>query len=205
VTARKRARGYTVLELMMALAVFTTGVMGIIAMQRTVLAANRHARNLTVANGIAQAWLDQLAADSSLWETGLGQTVWLQSVSAPGMNGAWQLPAQSVAAVRNFGPTFNVFGAPDPNATDYCAHIRLTWLAPDQNGGGRPGTGSIRTEVRVFWLRDGGTRVAGDCANQGAATVQAITDDLSGNEPTGPNVNDDYFFVYQAGAVAQRP
>ena len=110
----------------MALAVFTTGVMGVIAMQRTVVAANRHARNLTVANGIAQAWLDQLAADSTLWEQNLNQTVWLQRVNAAGVNGTWQLPAQSVAAVRNFGPTFNVFGAPDPNATDYCAHIRLT-------------------------------------------------------------------------------
>jgi hypothetical protein len=164
-------------------------------MQRTVLAANRHARNLTVANGIAQAWLDQLAADSSLWVTNLNQTVWLQSVTAAGMNGTWQLPAQSVPAVRNFGPTFNVFGAPDPNATDYCAHIRLTLLSPDETMGGPPGTGSIRTEVRVFWLRDGGTRVAGDCNAPGAAVATAV----------GNDVNDSYFFVYQAGAVAQRP
>jgi hypothetical protein len=195
VTARKHSRAYTVIELMMALSVFTTGVLGVIAMQRTVLAANRHARNLTVANGIAQAWLDQLAADSSLWVNNLNQTVWLQSVTAAGMNGAWQLPAQSVPAVRNFGPTFNVFGAPDPNATDYCAHIRLTLLSPDETMGGPPGTGSIRTEVRVFWLRDGGTRVAGDCNTPGAAVTAAV----------GNDVNDSYFFVYQAGAVAQRP
>jgi len=199
-TARKRSRGYTAIELLMALSVFTTGVLGVIAMQRTVLAANRHARNLTVANGIAQAWLEQLAADSTVWVADLTQTVWLQSVNAAGMNGTWQLPVQSVAAVRNFGPTFNVFGAPDPNATDYCAHIRLTWLSPDQAGGGPAGTGSIRTEVRVFWLRDGGTRVAGDCNAQGAAVVAAVTDDASGTD-----TNDDYFFVYQASAVAQRP
>ena len=67
-TRRKPSRGYTVVELLMALAVFTTGVTGIIAMQRTVIAANRHARNLTVANGIAQAWLDQLVADVGLTE-----------------------------------------------------------------------------------------------------------------------------------------
>jgi prepilin-type N-terminal cleavage/methylation domain-containing protein len=199
----KRSRGYTVIELMMALAVFTTGVMGVIAMQRTVLAANRHARNLTVANGIAQAWLDQLAVDSTMWVTNLNDTVWLQSVNAPGVNGTWQLPAQSVAAVRNFGPTFNVFGAPDPNATDYCAHIRLTWFS-DPNAGAPAGTGSIRTEVRVFWLRDGGTRVAADCTGQGAGTINAITADANGTE-TGATTNDDYFFVYQASAVAQRP
>jgi hypothetical protein len=172
-------------------------------MQRTVLAANRHARNLTVANGIAQAWLDQLAVDSTMWVTNLNDTVWLQSVIAPGVNGTWQLPAQSVAAVRNFGPTFNVFGAPDPNATDYCAHIRLTWLS-NPNAGAPAGTGSIRTEVRVFWLRDGGVRVAGDCTAPGAGVINAITADASGAE-SGGTANDDYFFVYQTSAVAQRP
>lgn len=192
-TRHARARGYTVVELMMALAVFATGVTGIMAMQRTVIAANRHARDVTVANGIAQAWLDQLAVDATVWRTDLLQTVWLQSVNTPGMNGVWQLPAQS--NVRAFGPRFTLFGAPNPNANDYCAHIRLTWLYPDENGGGRAGSGSIRTEVRVFWLRDGATRVAGDCANPGTATVNAV----------GANASDAYFFTYHAGAVAQRP
>jgi hypothetical protein len=192
VTRRSLLRGYTVVELMMALSVFTAGVTGVIAMQRSVVAANRHARSLTVANGIAQAWLDQLSVDSSYWNANLTQTVWLQSVSAPGMNGAWQRPVASIATARNFGPTFNLFGAPDAAATDYCVHVRLTWLYdPDLNG--KPGSGSIRTDVRVFWVRDGGTRVAGDCANGTAATVTAVGDDLT----------DSYFFVYQTGAVSQ--
>jgi hypothetical protein len=143
---------------------------------------------VTVANGIAQAWLDQLSVDSSTWQTGLGQTVWLQSINSAGMNGTWQLPPQSNAATRNFGPTFNLFGEPNATATDYCAHIRLTWL---DNGAG---TGSIRTDVRVFWPRDDGARVAGDCVNAGATTVTNV----------GNAVND-YFFVYHTGAVAQRP
>jgi hypothetical protein len=176
---------------MMALAVFATGVTGVIAMQRTVIVGNRHARNLTVANGIAQAWLDQLAADSSLWQANLNQTVWLQSINVAGMNGAWQLPAQSAPAARNFGPTFNLFGQPVAGANDYCAHIRLTWLSD----GAIPGTGSIRTDVRVFWLRDGGARIAGDCNTAAAGTVANV----------GANANNSYFFVYHTGAVAQRP
>jgi Tfp pilus assembly protein FimT len=192
---RKRARGYTVVELLMSLAVFATGVTGIIATQRTVITANRHARNLTVANGIAQAWLDQLAVDSTMWQTDMAQTVWLQSINTAGMNGAWQLPAQSVATVRNFGPTFDVFGSPNAAATDYCAHIRLTWLAFDETQGGSPGTGAIRAEVRVFWARDGATRVDNDCTSATATTVAAVGDDDE----------DSYFFVYQATALAQRP
>jgi hypothetical protein len=105
------------------------------------------------------------------------------------------LPAQSVAAQRNFGPTFNLFGAPVAGATDFCVHVRLTWLYPDELRGGRAGSGSIRTDVRVFWLRDGGTRVAGDCTSNAAATVTNV----------GTDANDAYFFVYQTGAVAQHP
>jgi hypothetical protein len=194
-TKRAFARGYTVVELMMALAVFAGGVTGVIAMQRTVITANRHARDMTVANGIAQAWLDQLAVDSTLWQTNLDQTVWLKSINVAGVAGNWQLPAQSLAAARNFGPTFNVFGASDPAATAYCVHIRLTWLYQDETGGGRPGSGSIRTDVRVFWLRDNGTRVTDDCTSAAAATVNNV----------GTDTNDSYFFVYQTGAVAQRP
>jgi len=194
-TLRRSHRGYTVVELMMSLAVFAAGVTGVIGMQRASAAANRHARNVTVANGIAQAWLDQLTVDASLWRTGVNQTVWLQSLNNAGTDGTWQLPAQSLPAERNFGPTFNLFGAPVAGATDFCVHIRLTWLYRDGNGGGVPGSGSIRTDARVFWLRDGGTRVAGDCANPAGATVAAV----------GADANDDYFFVYQTGAVVQHP
>jgi Tfp pilus assembly protein PilV len=193
-TRRARTRGYTVVELMMALAVFTTGVTGVIAMQRTVIASNRHSRAITTANGIAQAWLDQLAVDSTVWQADLSQTVWLQSINVAGMNGAWQLPAQSAVAVRNFGPNFNLFGAPTPGSTDYCVHIRLTWLTPDQNNGGTPGAGSIRTDVRVFWLRDGGTRVQDDCTSVSPGTVANV----------GTDASDSYFFVYQTGGVSQR-
>lgn len=192
---RSLRRGYTVVELMMSLAVFSAGVTGVIAMQRSVVAANRHARNVTVANGIAQAWLDQLAVDSTLWQTNLNNTVWLQAINTAGVNGAWHLPAQSVAGARNFGPSFNLFGAPAAGATDFCAHIRLTWLYPDQNGGGRAGSGAMRTDVRVFWLRDGGARILGDCTTNSAAVVGNV----------GADANDDYFFVYQTGAVAQHP
>ena len=187
---RLRARGYTVVELMMALAVFTTGVTGIVAMQRATASANRHARAVVVATGIAQAWLDQLTAESGLWRTDLSQTTWLKSINTGSNDGNWQLP--DFVAARRFGPRFNVFGEPDTDADDYCAQIRLTWLYPDENNGGVPGTGVIRTEVRVFWLRDGASRVDEDCTGTSGATMTAVT-----------GATDSYHFVHQAGAVAQ--
>ena len=53
-----------------------------------------------------------------------------------------------------------------------------------------PGNGLVRTEVRVFWLRDGGAAVDGACSNAATiATVSAATKD--------------YHFVYKVSAVRQ--
>lgn len=189
----RRSRGYTVIELMMALAVFTTGITGVIAMQRATVAANRLAKNITVASGIADAWLGQLSTDGAAWRNDLTNTTWLQTVNVANMNGAWQLPAWN--ADRDFGPGFDPLGAPGANNRDFCAHIRLTWFYPDGTGlGGKAGNGLIRTEVRVFWPRDGVTRVASDCTSGVPATIAAVTTGIA---------NGDYYVVTQASAVRQ--
>jgi prepilin-type N-terminal cleavage/methylation domain-containing protein len=190
---RRRRRGYTVVELMMALAVFATGVTGVIAMQRATVTANRLAKNITVASGIADAWLGQLAADATRWQTDLAGTTWLKTVDVANMNGAWQLPAYD--APRDFGPGFDPLGAPMGIGGDFCAHIRLTWFYPNGGvGGGIQGNGLIRTEVRVFWPRDGVTRVANDCTSGVPATITAVSAAIASG---------DYNVVTQAGAVRQ--
>ncbi len=189
----RRARGYTVVELMMSLAVFATGVTGIIAMQRATVTSNQHAKNLALATGIAQAWLSQLAADGTLWRTTVAGTRWLTSVSTT--NGVWQLPTWNSDAEVLFGAQFNAFGAPVATDGVFCAHIRLTWLYGDGSPvqpAGTPGNGLIRSEVRVFWPRDGVTRVANDCASNAQATVNAVG-----------AATDTYHFVVQAAAVRQ--
>lgn len=188
---RALARGYTVVELMMALAVFATGVAGIMTMQRTTITSNRTAKNVTLANGIAEAWLSQLAADASLWTTDLSSTTWLGTVDGTGLNGAWQLPAWDDA--RKFGAEFDGLGNPVEEDGQFCAHIRLTWLYNDGNiAGGLSGNGVIRSEVRVFWPREGTSRVEGDCTSADAATVAAVG-----------NATGSYHFVVHAGAVRQ--
>jgi len=188
---RKRARGYTVIELMMALAVFATGVTGIVAMQRATVSSNQLAKNLTLANGIAQAWLTQLQADGSLWNPGVANTVWL--VSANTANGLWQLPTYNVT--RKFGAEFDNFGAPVPAGGGFfCTHIRLTWLFGDSiSQGGLAGNGLIRTEVRVFWPRDNTGFDPGDCSNAAQSVVDGVA----------LKTSDKYHFVVQTGAVRQ--
>jgi prepilin-type N-terminal cleavage/methylation domain-containing protein len=192
---KHRTRGYTLVELMMSLAIFATGVTGIVAMQRATISSNLHARNVTVANGIAQAWLTQLQSDGTLWRpraVPVVTPIWL--LTANTNNGVWQLPLWDTN--RQFGAQFDGFGAPVQANPQFCAQIRLTWLYGDGvSQGGLDGNGLIRTEVRVFWPRDTiGTAGfdAGDCNNAAQATVDGVALKTS-----------KYHFVAQAGAVRQ--
>jgi prepilin-type N-terminal cleavage/methylation domain-containing protein len=190
----KSQRGYTAVELMMAIGIFGIGVTGIIAMQKVTTVSNQHAKNLAIASHIAESWLDMLATDAVMWNRpspgnaapDIGQTTWLQSVKANANTANdWILPQYS--GVFSFGPAFDALGNPiDPaTAADgsiaFCSHLRLSWLyQPTANG-----NGLIRAEVRVFWLRDGqgfaqNMCTAAQVTNVGGATqtfhfVQKIT------------------------------
>lgn len=186
---RRMAQGYTVVELMMSLAVFATGVTGIIAMQRATVASNQLAKSIALADGIAEAWQSQLMADSTLWGTSVATTTWLNGVTTT--NGEWQLPTWN--PTLGFGPQFDAFGSPVETGGFFCAFTRLTWLYGDATQpGGKAGNGVLRSEVRVFWPRDGVNRINGDCADASQANVNAV------NAAVGT-----YHFVTHAGAVRQ--
>ncbi len=205
---RPAARGYTIVELMMAITVFALGVSGIMAMQKVVATSNQHAKNLAVANHIAQAWQEALASDATLWNTpsdvslvsDLGETTWLQQVqSSPGV---WLRPVHSGAGALAFGPAFDALGNPvDPAAfparAQFCTHVKLSWLYPEACPAGTcpPGNGLVRAEVRVFWLRDGGG---------GGVNNQPLCDAGTPAALIGAATNR-YHFVYHTSAIEQVP
>jgi type IV pilus assembly protein PilV len=190
-----KSRGYTIVELMMALAIFAIGITGIVAMQTMAAVGNMHAKNLAIATALARSWQERLAMDATLWggerdwlET---NTVWIDSVATS--NNAWILPSIS----GNFGPAAGALGdfvdhTAFPAEVAFCTHIRLTRLVA------QAGSGLVRTEVRVFWPKgesawlggSGGTDFcvsnAADIASIGAAT-------------------DQFHFVYKTTAVRQTP
>ena len=158
----RRQRGYTAVELMMAIGIFGIGVTGIIAMQKVTAVSNQHAKNLGIATHIATSWLDMLANDAVTWNhpsttntaPDIGQTIWLQAVKGNANTANdWFLPAYS--NLLAFGAAFDALGNPvDPTSTTgvaFCSHLRLSWLYQPTI----TGNGLIRAEVRVFWLRDG--------------------------------------------------
>jgi prepilin-type N-terminal cleavage/methylation domain-containing protein len=186
---RASRQGYTLVELMMAIAVFAIGVSGIIAMQKVAAAANQHSKALSVATNIAQAWLDLLKADSSLYgQTTVLNTTQLQLLGQISTNNStWFRPAWN--ATKVIGAAFDALGNPIEDASaataQFCVHLRLTNLYPNT------GMNVIRTEARVFWPRADATLPAAFCTAAGmdAAAILAATAD--------------FHFLYQVSAVRQ--
>ncbi len=207
-----RARGYTFVELLMSLAVLSIGVTGVVAMQKTTLVSNQHAKNLAIATQIAQAWTDALHADGIEWNHPSARrtasdlatdTVWLSTLGGTvGTMTNWFRPNWD--ATRQFGPGFDIQGKPVDTSVAarvqqvrFCTHIRLSWLHRDTgetvgNQRTTSGNGLIRTEVRVFWVRDGQTGHVGGDVCGGNTTTAVIGADTTR-----------YHFVYQVSAVRQ--
>lgn len=187
---RRGDRGYTLVELMMALALLAVSVIGIISLHKVTVVTNGHAKNLAMAQRIAQAWAGQLQMDSTQWVTSLPGGSFLNS------NATWQrLPYN---ATRGFGAAFDALGNPLPDASAasarFCTHVRMSWLYPTTMS--VAGNAVLRAEIRVFWLRDGRAPLdstASMCsATQSDAQARAIG-----------LTTDRYHFVYQTVGLRQ--
>jgi type IV pilus assembly protein PilV len=189
---RKGEHGYTLVELMMAIAVFAIGVSGVIAMQKVAAAANEHSKALSVATNIAQMWMDALKADSSLYlatQTAPATNVQLLTQITSG-NNDWFRPIWS--STRAIGAAFDALGNPiddangNPAAAQFCVHLRLTNLYANA-----PGMNVIRTEIRVFWPRADAVLPSPFCTAGGMQPTEVRT------------ATNDFHFLYQVSAVRQ--
>ncbi len=206
---RRDQRGYTIVEMMMAVAVLAIGASGVIAMQKVVATSNMSAKNNAIAMHVAQTWQERLAADGVRWNHPsprlrasdlVSDTVWLgQVTTSPGV---WLRPVFD--PISQQGPAFDAFGNDvdptiDPDAVKFCTHIRLSWLYPDgiavtSANANVSGNGLIRTEVRVFWFKEN--------ANQLTAGPNGVCDSTLLATPIGQDVVN-FHFVYTTSAVRQ--
>jgi hypothetical protein len=169
---KRVARGYTVVEVMMALGVLALGTGGVIAMQKATLIANTNARNLVVANAVAQAWMERMRVDALSWNEAAGlpdlttDTQWLKSTAtAPQVLGqGWFSPLVSQPGTLQpaGAPQADVMGADvyagDPSAPAFCPQVRLSKFATSAQSGASPlwpYYRMIRVEVRVYWDKSG--------------------------------------------------
>jgi prepilin-type N-terminal cleavage/methylation domain-containing protein len=204
---RVRERGFTLIEVMMALTVLMIGVMGVVALERATIVTNVDARQMTTATSIARLWLERLQTDATLWnhpsgvrsDSDLADTFFLKDV-----NKGWLKPQGTVGTAK-YAYAFDINGkdidatTAAPDSTVYCVNVRLTTIATDvlcATGSCPAATPSlIRAEVRVYWKK--------------ARTAFADTEPCAGETPAGGGTdtiggNDDkYHFVYQVGAVGK--
>lgn len=153
--SRRRAQGFTLVEVMMAVGVITVGAMAIMAMQKATIVANTSARELTAANEINRSWIERVKLDSVNWTTqGCNQTAIQPVVGATNMLSVldatcgptlWLTPPGGGAADFRGHPLTLPVDAGDPPPR-FCTNHRFDWVVP----------GSVaRVTVRTWWHRAG--------------------------------------------------
>jgi prepilin-type N-terminal cleavage/methylation domain-containing protein len=154
--ARRRA-GFTIVEVMMAMALLTAGAAGIFALQQASIVGNAQARQMTIATTVARSWIERLKRDALGWNRGanaataglLASTRYLQAVPAVGTVPVWMTPA----AFADSRASYDHLGREVALGADvrFCVQYRLQWVNPGQ---------AIRADVRVWWHRRGRAGIA---------------------------------------------
>jgi len=158
------ARGYTVVEVMMALALLAIGATGIVALQKVALIGNANARLGDAARHVGSTWAERLKADALQWNdplgiNDLGDTRFLSGATA--WNG--QTPPAWVLAPEITGwssPVADIHGVDVPIAGAatqgvFCTHLQLARIVDKPLSlGGLNHRIAMRALIRVIWRRD---------------------------------------------------
>lgn len=152
-SARVSARGYTIIEVMIAISLLAIAASGVIALLKVSTIGNAQAKELALATQVGRTWLERLRTDATVWNypsgavsiSDLGDTVWLNKIT--GSANLWFRP-QTVGLQS---AAFDTWGNDVSDATvatkaQFCTHVRLTWMVPNE---------IMRADVRVFWPRAG--------------------------------------------------
>lgn len=163
-------RGFTLLEILMAVLIVVIGVIGIMAMQIVAIQANSTARDTTEAVNVGEHFATLLQQDASQWTLGsdLTSTTYLSDVGAD-----WQ--------VAFSGEPVNIMGVPagdldtkEVGRAKFCVGYRLEWAV----------TGEVITGlVRIYWPKLGGDDVFSDCGPGGNGGGSLSVSDLDTEAP----------------------
>lgn len=194
----RRARGYTVVEVLVGISLLIIASSGVVALQKVTVQSNGHARETATASQIARTWVERLRTDATTWnhtkdsplnnyQSDINETVWLQRV-ALNANPTWFKPDWNLRGSPGFDIQGNDMALADLDKAFYCTHLRLAWMFPQE---------VIRAEVRVVWQRSqgpGGFGNVGVCdVNQAATNFDAVT-------PLNPPLAR-YNFVYVTSSI----
>jgi prepilin-type N-terminal cleavage/methylation domain-containing protein len=155
-------RGYTAIEVLMAMTVMTIGAAAVMSMQKTSIQGNSDARKTDVAYSILRMWVDRLQRDAMQWTLPNADNPTLNNFATAALlssptYGAWTLPQyeMNLSNPETMSYAFDILGRDLPAAdisteTIFCVNYRLQWLVP-QSLPIEPGL--IRVDMRVLWPR----------------------------------------------------
>jgi prepilin-type N-terminal cleavage/methylation domain-containing protein len=197
---RRDARGYTVVEVLMAMVLMAIGTAAVMSMQKASVQGNLDARKTDLANSIARTWIDRLQRDAMAWTQGANSTATASLSQTTQMlatlinnGGAWDFAAPMPSAIANtpLSPCYDIFGreldSTNWGNAQFCVHARAVYLSPAQD--------LLRVDVRVVWLR-GMTPVGG-------TAPAAVTDPALAKSNSPSSVS--YHAVYATTAVMESP
>ena len=177
-SSTRKSRGFTIIEVLTSMGVMVIGVMAIVGLQQQTVIANSEARQMMIANQIAQTWIERLKQDAATWNVApdattqlpppqavVANTRWLWAVSAAPFQ--WQaIPNPIFTASNSFDfrgiemqPALGVGGGAPPF---FCVDFRPQWVYPGY---------ALRVDVRVWWARARRGAVLADCNELGNALL----------------------------------
>jgi type II secretory pathway pseudopilin PulG len=206
--SRSAGRGYTAIEVLLAITVLMIGAAGVMTMQKASIQSNLDARKLDIANSIAHTWLERLATDATGWTgpvqkvttvNNITNTTWLAGNLGTGNFFLPPVPGGYPAA-EGKSPAFDILGrdldlADAPNAI-FCTHVKIDPIANNPNLlPGNPDS-LLRATVIVFWkkqlVQSAGTP-AGNCTKYF---------DVAADEAANPGT---WHIVYAVTGVRKNP
>lgn len=193
---RTRSRGYTAIEVLVALTLFAVGTAGVLSLQRASIVGSSDARRNDVATAVGAEWIERLRQDSLGWTLPSSQNSAVSNhatatkllgvvvdgpagTSDAGADTPWvtaALPGDATTLLDRGSPAYDLVGRPlqmGEVATDgsFCVQYRLQWVVSPNLGAVNFQAGVMRAEVRVLYMASGGR--IGCTAGTGDPTVPA--------------------------------
>ncbi|MFO0715041.1 MAG: prepilin-type N-terminal cleavage/methylation domain-containing protein [Sandaracinus sp.] len=162
---RARTSGYTLVEVMLAVAILAVGATGILGLQGMAIRGNQEANEYATATRTVEFWLDRYRMDALAWRTGgagtlsspalFNNTELMRSMPAAGSTG-WFVPVPASAGTFPPAAQLTANGNPAPPAGAptpvYCTQANMTWVY---------GGTAVRVDVQTFWRRRGWVNTEG--------------------------------------------
>ncbi len=140
----KRQRGFSLIEVMVAVAIMTVGATGLVMMQGATTRGNIVAQEQTIAVNIAQTWVERLKRESQNWSAAGG-------LITPNLSQGAGTPYLAQPTLAGESALFTSMGVDTSTASEVKYHVRLVNTVVHQEAG-LPD--AVRVDVTVYWFRE---------------------------------------------------